>query len=104
MRSLLDQVQDLPERRRKQHLLISFSIFIHMASRDVVLTWLVNWALARGKALGLGVVAIFGRKRVGFGWVSRVVLVGFYLCVDLTTGDHWSMLFCEKEEEVTKVV
>jgi hypothetical protein len=35
----------------------------------VVLTWLVNWALARGKALGLGVVAIFGREKSRF-WVG----------------------------------
>jgi hypothetical protein len=64
----------------------------------VVLTWLVNWALARGKALGLGVVAIFGRKRVGFGWVSKGLLVEFYLCVDLTTGDHWSILFVRRRK------
>jgi hypothetical protein len=68
----------------------------------VVLTWLVNWALARGKALGLGVVAIFGRKRVGFGWVSKDCSLDYIYVLTSRLGITGLCFFCEKKEEVTR--
>jgi len=64
VRSLLNQIKDLP---------ISLPLPEHNLDRH---TWLVSWALARGKALGLGVAILDFLEVYAIRWRLSLLVYG----------------------------